>query len=47
MDFCVDEKIMNYIEPPREKLPALEQLRPDRFSIPQLTNLVDELSRLS
>lgn len=24
MDFCVDEKIMNYIEPPREKLPALE-----------------------
>jgi hypothetical protein len=24
MDFCVDEKIMNYIEPPPEKLPAME-----------------------
>ena len=23
MDFCVDEKIMNYIEPPPEKLPAM------------------------
>ena len=34
MDFCVDEKIMNYIDPPPEKLPALEQLRPERFSIP-------------
>lgn len=21
MDFCVDEKIMNYVEPPPEKLP--------------------------
>jgi len=27
MDFCVDEKIMNYIEPPPEKLPALEEVR--------------------
>ena len=33
MDFCVDQKIMNYIEPPPEKLPALEEKRADRFSI--------------
>lgn len=33
MDFCVDQKIMNYIEPPPEKLPALEEKRSDRFSI--------------
>lgn len=33
MDFCVDEKIMNFIEPPPEKLPAMEQVRKDRFSI--------------
>ncbi len=36
MDFCVDEKIMNYIIPPPEKLPAMEELRRDRFNIKQL-----------
>ncbi len=25
MDFCVDEKILNYIIPPPEKLPMLEE----------------------
>jgi hypothetical protein len=33
MDFCVDEKIMNYIVPPPEKLPAMEEIRNDRFTI--------------
>lgn len=33
MDFFVDEKIMNYIEPPPEKLPALEEVKQDRFNI--------------
>lgn len=33
MDFCVDQKIMNYIEPPPDKLPALEEVRHDRFNI--------------
>jgi hypothetical protein len=33
MDFCVDEKIMNYITPPPEKLPAMEEVRTDRFNI--------------
>ena len=33
MDFCIDEKIMNFIVPPREKLRQMEELRPTRFSI--------------
>lgn len=33
MDFCVDEKIMNFIEPAPEKLSAMEQVRGDRFNI--------------
>ncbi len=36
MDFCIDEKIMNFIEPPPEKLPAMEEIRTDRFNIIQL-----------
>ena len=47
MDFCVDEKIMNYIEPPPEKLPALEEVRQDRFSISQLNTLINELEQLA
>lgn len=47
MDFCVDEKILNFIEPPPEKLPAMEALRPERFSIEELKNLVEELVSLS
>jgi hypothetical protein len=47
MDFCVDEKIMNYIEPPPEKLPALEEVRHDRFNIAQLNTLISELEQLA
>ena len=47
MDFCVDEKIMNYIEPVPEKLPAMEQLRKDRFNIRQLNILITELEELA
>lgn len=47
MDFCVDEKIMNYIEPPPEKLPAMEEVRIDRFNINQLKALISELEELS
>jgi hypothetical protein len=47
MDFCVDEKIMNFIEPPPEKLPAMEQVRHDRFSIRQLRTIVNELEELA
>lgn len=47
MDFCVDEKIMNYIVPPPEKLPAMEEIRSDRFTIAQLKSMVDELLRIA
>lgn len=47
MDFCVDEKIMNFVEPPPEKLPAMEEVRRDRFNIKQLRVLVSELEELS
>mmetsp|Transcript_10398 Transcript_10398/g.10416 ORF Transcript_10398/g.10416 Transcript_10398/m.10416 type:complete len:105 (+) Transcript_10398:163-477(+) len=47
MDFCVDQKIMNYIDPPPEKLPAMEEIRPERFTIPQLRNLVRELEKMA
>jgi hypothetical protein len=47
MDFTVDEKILNFIEPPPEKLAAMEQVRPDRFSITQLRTVVNELEELA
>ena len=47
MDFIVDEGILNYIDPPREKLPAMEQKIDDRFNIPQLEALVEELRIVS
>ena len=47
MDFFVDEKIMNFIEPPPEKLPMMEEVRIDRFNIRQLKTLVNELEELS
>jgi hypothetical protein len=43
MDFCVDEKIMNFIEPPPDKLAAMEQVCPNRFNVRQLRTLVGEL----
>ena len=47
MDFTVDEQIMNFIEPPPEKLAAMEQVRLDRFSITQLQTVVSELEELA
>jgi hypothetical protein len=47
MDFCVDEQIMNFIEPAPEKLSPMEQVRKDRFSIRQLKTLVNELEELA
>ena len=47
MDFFLDEGILNFIEPPPEKLPAMEQVRKDRFSIKQLRTIVTELEELS
>ena len=38
---------MNYIIPPPEKLPAMEQVRSDRFNIKQLKCLVQELEAIA
>jgi ABC-type dipeptide/oligopeptide/nickel transport system ATPase component len=35
--------VMNFIEPPPEKLAAMEEVRKDRFNVRQLRTLVDEL----
>lgn len=42
MDFTVDNSTLNYINPPIPKLEALEEVRADRFAIPQLKCLLDE-----
>jgi hypothetical protein len=34
MDFFVDKKILNYIDPPPPKLAAMEEDKPSRFNIP-------------
>lgn len=47
MDFVVENDIFNFINPPPEKLPAMEAAVDDRFSIPQLRSLVKELRLLA
>jgi hypothetical protein len=42
MDFSVNHTTLNFINPPRPKLPALEEFSSTRFSIPMLTQLVAE-----
>jgi hypothetical protein len=46
MDFCVDTKIKYYIDPPPEKLPQMEEVRQDRFSINQLNSLLVDFQEL-
>jgi hypothetical protein len=47
MDFFVDKAIANFIEPPPEKLEAMEQAQNSRFNIPQLKSLVQELQMIA
>ena len=47
MDFFVDKKILNYIDPPPPKLAAMEEDKPSRFNIPQLKSLVEELTKIA
>ena len=47
MDFAVDEKILYFIVPPPERLPAMEAARKDRFSIPQLKSVINELESVA
>ena len=46
MDFFVDKGILNYIEPPPEKLPEMEEADDNKFNIPQLKSIVQELQML-
>ena len=47
MDFFVDKGIMNFIEPPPDKLQAMEEARDTKFSVPQLQSLAQELKSLA
>ena len=47
MDFFVDKAIANFIEPPPEKLEAMEEAQNSRFNIPQLKSLVQELQMIA
>lgn len=46
MDFSINEKILNFIEPPPEKLLALEEHWDDRFNITQLQVVVKEFQMI-
>lgn len=43
MDFFIDEKILNFLDKPPQKPPAVELVRPERFTIPQLRTINEEL----
>jgi hypothetical protein len=47
MDFTVDQPTLNFITPMPPKLDALEEHREDRFSIPQLKCLLEEMQLVS
>jgi len=47
MDFFADKGILNYIEPPPEKLAAMEEASDTKFNVPQLESLVQELGMLA
>ena len=44
MDFTVDQGTLNYITPPPPKHAPQEEIKPTRFSIPQIKFFVDELN---
>jgi hypothetical protein len=43
MDFFVDKSYRNYIDPPPPKLDSMEEVRSNRFNVPQLQAIIDEL----
>jgi len=47
MDFTVDNATLNYINPPVPKLDALEDVRAERFAIPQITSLLREFENIA
>lgn len=47
MDFFVDKGLLNFIEPPPEKLASMEEAQSSKFNIPQLQALVQEFKMLA
>jgi hypothetical protein len=47
MDFMIENQIFNYIDPPPEKLPPMESSNDEKFNIPQLRSLAEELGALA
>jgi hypothetical protein len=47
MDFTVDHSVLNYIDPPIPKLDAMENSSRERFSIPQMYCVIEELELIS
>jgi len=47
MDFTVDKKTLNFITPDPPKLEALEEFREERFAIPQLQSILQELQLIA
>lgn len=47
MDFTIDQGVLNYINPPPPKFPALEEHRIDRFSVPQLRGMLEEYKTIA
>jgi len=46
MNFTVDKSVLNYITPPPPKFPPFEEIRDDRFTIPQLQCFIEEFEVL-
>jgi hypothetical protein len=47
MDFTVDNCTQNYINPPVPKLEALEDIRKERFTVPQIFTLLREFENIA
>ena len=46
MDFTVDQGVLNYITPPPPKHPPLEEKVSNRFTIPQIKQVIEELIQI-
>lgn len=47
MDFFVDKSYKNYIDPPPPMLDTMEEVRSNRFNVPQLKAIIGELAQVA